>query len=194
MTQPNERAVMLGFRLQHVIAKNVTAGIEQLQAERRRALVSGPDKTEVNGHAESAGTSTTERQAEEGYRLGLLIEDLRDALRGAKIAVDHLDHLAADACRTRAFAPLPRSSDIIDKISEVPTCGQGQIGRHGVEEWGDEVRKHTEFCPPDCDDLHRCGLPATKDGLCDRHYMAMYRFRVKNQRPVADLFMPGLDA
>ena len=152
----NQRAVTLAHRLENIIANNITNGVRQLEGERINAT-NGPARGDTDGRSNST-TSTTERNASESYRLGLLIEDLRDALNGAEIAVAHLDQLARQACTTRAFG-IPGQGD--DEPPKIPLCRDQQFGRVGVIEWGDPL----------------CILSPVKAGLCRAHYQAWYRYR-----------------
>lgn len=154
--QRNARIIAVADVALHITALAVTQGVEQLRAERVRAL-DGPDREDSAGRS-SNETSTTERNANEAYRLGLLIEDLRDAVEGFEIAHRHLQHLAEDAKWTRAFgAPAP-------SVPEIPVCRDNQLTKRGNIEWGDAT----------------CGLAPVKLGLCQAHYMAFYRWRQRN--------------
>jgi len=155
--QRNGRILDIARLAEHVTALTVTNGIRQLQAERIRAIEDGPDRGESVGRSTDT-TSTTERQAAEGYRIGLLIEDLRDAVHGFEIAHRHLLDLANDACRTRAFSAPATPGEDQPKIS---VCRDQQMGRAGVIEWGDPL----------------CIKAAVKAGLCGQHYMCWYRYR-----------------
>lgn len=136
-----------------ITAKTVTEGVWRLRAEKAAAL-DGPTRGESAGRGGS-DTSTTERNAAEAYRLGLLIEDLRDAVEGFEIAHRHLARLADEAVRTRAFGAQPEEQPI------EPVCRDFQHGKAGAIEWGDAT----------------CCVGSVKAGLCSRHYMAWYRFR-----------------
>lgn len=154
--QPNQRALTLAHRLEAIIAVNITNGVRQLQGE-RQAAQQGPARGETNGRSTSE-TSTTERNANEAYRLGLMIEDIRDAIAGAEIAVKHLDDLTMQACKTRAFnTPVHRD----DEPPKVTLCRDQQHGRAGAIEWGDPLCLHSPV----------------KSGLCGAHYMQWYRYR-----------------
>ncbi len=159
--KPNQRALNLAHRLENIIASNITNGVAQLQTELATART-GPAKGESSGRSNNT-TSTTERNANEAYRLGLLIEDLRHAIDGAEIAVAHLDRLANEACRTRAFAGI---IDEEPQAADVRRCRDNQNGREGAIEWG----------RPDC-----LELPA-KDQLCANCYMREYRWRKAHGR------------
>jgi hypothetical protein len=154
--QPNQRALTLAFRLEKIIAVNITNGVRQLEGERISAQ-QGPARGETSGRS-SSETSTTERNASEAYRLGLMIEEIRDAIAGAEIAVKYLDELTMQACKTRAFGALDPIDDLPPKI---PLCRDGQFGRSGVLEWGDPL----------------CLRAAVKAGLCGKEYIAWYRYR-----------------
>jgi hypothetical protein len=142
---------------EHITAQRVTDGVRQLQAERNKALADGPDIGESAGRSSNA-TSTTERNATEGFRIGLLIEDLRDAVQGFEIAHRHLLELAEQAVRTRAFGAAP-PEPAVEK-----TCRENQHGKAGVIDWGDPL----------------CMKLPTKSGLCGGHYMDWYRYRVRH--------------
>lgn len=164
--QRNQRALTLAHRLENQIAGNISKGVSQLETERVMAAA-GPAKGESAGRGGSA-TSTTERNANESYRLGLMIEDLRDAIEGAEIAVAHLDRLASEACRTRAFGPL---LDIEPAAEDAARCRDNQHGRQGTIEWG----------RPDCVEL------PTKAGLCAACYAREYRWRKTHELPYRDI-------
>lgn len=165
--QRNQRALTLAHRLEHIIANNITNGVRQLETERVMAAV-GPAKGEASGVRGSGATSATERNANESYRLGLLIEDLRDAIEGAEIAVAHLDRLASEACRTRAFG-LP--VDVEPAAADEARCRDNQHGRQGTIEWG----------RPDCIEL------PVKAGLCAACYAREYRWRKAHDLPARDI-------
>jgi hypothetical protein len=153
----NKRALTLAFRLEHIIALNITNGVRQLETERVMAAT-GPAKGEAGGVRSSSTTSTTERNANESYRLGLMIEDLRDAIEGVEIAVAHLDQLADEACRTRAFGAV---MDREQAAADIARCRDNQVGREGTIEWG----------RADCVEL------PIKAGLCTGCYFREYRWR-----------------
>ena len=153
----NARALTLAHRLEAIIAGNITAGIRQLQVEQERAY-DGPTRGDNTGRSSST-TSSTERNANEVYRLRLMIEDLRDALQGAEFAINHLDRLAEQAKRTRAFGE-PDAPEPEDKL---PRCDEGQRGRDGAVEWGGI-----------------CAMSPVKAKLCQTHYMREYRWRRGN--------------
>ena len=165
--QRNQRALTLAHRLEHVIAVNITNGVRQLETERVMAAA-GPAKGEAAGVRGSGTTSTTERNANESYRLGLLIEDLRDAIEGVEIAVAHLDRLSSEACRTRAFGPL---LEVEQPAEDAPRCRDNQHGRQGTIEWG----------RPDCLDL------PVKAGLCAACYAREYRWRKAHDLPAREI-------
>lgn len=162
----NQRALTLAHRLENQIAANITAGVRQLETERVMAAA-GPAKGESAGRGGST-TSTTERNANEAYRLGLLIEDLRDAIEGCEIAVAHLDRLASEACRTRAFGPLLEPEQ---PAEDAPRCRDNQHGRQGTIEWG----------RPDCLEL------PSKAGLCFACYAREYRWRKAHELAPRDI-------
>jgi hypothetical protein len=153
----NQRALTLAHRLENIIAANITNGVRQLETERVIAAA-GPPKGEQAGTRGTGTTSSTERNANESHRLGLMIDDLKDAIDGAEIAVAHLDRLASEACRTRAFGATP---DIEPAAADAPRCRDNQHGRQGTIEWG----------RPDCLEL------PTKAGLCDACYHRERRWR-----------------
>jgi hypothetical protein len=163
----NQRALTLAHRLEHQIAANITAGVRQLETERVMAAT-GPAKGESAGRGGNT-SSTTERNANEVYRIGLLIEDLRDAIEGAEIAVAHLDKLSSEACRTRAFQKDPDPAD--PPAEDEPRCRDNQHGRQGTIEWG----------RPDCLEL------PTKAGLCSACYFREYRWRKAHDLPARDI-------
>lgn len=151
--QRNARVLTLAHRLENIIAANITAGIRQLQTEQERAY-DGPSRGDSDGRSSST-TSTTERNANEVYRLRLKIEDLRDAIAGVEFAVKHLDTLSQEAVRTRAFGePDPEPED------RLPRCDEGQRGRDGSVEWGSI-----------------CAMSPVKAKLCQTHYMREWRWR-----------------
>jgi hypothetical protein len=155
--QRNQRCLTLAHRLENIIAANITNGVRQLETERVMAAT-GPAKGEAAGVRGSGTTSSTERNASEAYRLGLMIEDLRDAIEGVEIAVAYLDRLADEACRTRAFG---RMAEPEQAAEDAPRCRDNQHGRQGTIEWG----------RPDCIEL------PTKAGLCSACYFREYRWR-----------------
>lgn len=152
--QRNARALTLAHRLEAIIAGNITAGIRQLQIEQERAY-DGPTRGDSAGRSTSI-TSSTERNANEVYRLRLKIEDLRDALQGAEFAINHLDNLSQEAVRTRAFGE-PDGPKVEDQL---PRCDEGQRGRDGAVEWG-----------------RICAMSPVKSKLCQTCYMREWRWR-----------------
>lgn len=152
----NARVLAVAEIATYITAANVTQAVEQLRGERIRAL-DGPDRGETAGRSTSS-TSDTERNANEAYRLGLLIEDLRDAIEGFEIAHRHLAQLAAQGIRTRAFGAPPEAPP------EITVCKHNQHGKQGVIEWGD----------PNCD------RAPVKAGLCAREYMRYYRWCIEH--------------
>lgn len=162
----NQRCLTLAHRLEHQIAGNITLGVRQLETERVMAAT-GPAKGETSGRSNNT-TSTTERNANESYRLGLLIEDLRDAIEGAEVAVAHLDRLASEACRTRAFGlTMEREPAAADQ----PRCRDNQVGREGAIVWG----------RPDCIELE------AKAGLCSGCYQRERRWRITHNLKPRDM-------
>lgn len=149
----NARVLAVASIAEHITAALVTQAVQQLDAERARAL-DGPDVGDSAGRSTNA-TSTTERNASEAYRLGLLKEDLRDAIHGLEIAHTHLRELAQQAVRTRAFGAVPETPP------ELPVCKHGQHAKVGAIIWGD----------PTCD------MAAVKMELCAAHYAKYYRYR-----------------
>lgn len=173
--QRNTRCLTLAHRLENIIALAITQGIWQLEHERSLAK-DGPNVGESAGRSNNT-TSTTERNASEVHRLGLMIDDLRDALAGAEIAVNHLEQMANDAIRTRAFQRPPRPGQPVDSDigPQQPICRDNQKGREGLIEWGDAT----------------CLYSAVKAGLCRKHYMAWYRYRQLHQIRTDRDFEPG---
>jgi hypothetical protein len=104
-------------------------------------------------------TSTTEAAATASLEFGRDAEDIKDAIDGVEIAVKHLGKLSADALGK--IAPL-----------DTPRCKEGQRGRDAIK-WSDD-----EQCTE---------LPVKMD-MCNKHYMAYYRFRVANHLPVTQYF------
>jgi hypothetical protein len=160
----NQRCLTLAHRLEHIIALNITNGVRQLETERVMAAT-GPAKGEGSSVRGSSTTSTTERNAIETDRLTTLIDNLKDALDGAEIAIAYLDALADEACRTRAFGmPMDREQAAADQAR----CRDNQVGREGTIEWG----------RADCVEL------PIKAGLCHACYQRERRWRMaRNLKP-----------
>lgn len=162
--QRNARALTLAHRLEHIVAANITAGIRQLQTEQERAY-EGPTRGDSAGRSSST-TSATERNANEVYRLRLMIEDLRDAIDGAVFAINHLDRLAEQAKRTRAF----NEPDAPEPEDKLPRCDEGQRGRDGAVEWGGV-----------------CAMGPVKAKLCQTHFMREWRWRKRQGLPAREI-------
>lgn len=154
--QRNARVLAITEVALHITAQKVTDGVRQLRAERVKAMVDGPDVGESAGRS-SNDTSTTERNAAEGYRIGCLLEDLRDAIYGYEIAHRHLLALAEQGVRTRAFGASP-----LEPAAE-KTCRDNQHGKQGAIIWGDPL----------------CMKLPVKAGMCATHYQAWWRHRVR---------------
>jgi hypothetical protein len=160
--QRNARVLAVAELSYHITAQKVTDAIRQLQAERIKAIADGPDIGESAGRS-SNETSTTERNATEGYRIGCLIEDLRDAICGLEIAHRYLLTVAEEGVRTRAFGA-PGPEPVAEK-----TCRDNQHGKAGAILWGDPL----------------CMKLPVKGGMCAAHYQAWYRHRVRTGRDVS---------
>lgn len=166
--QRNQRVIAIAQLAEHITAQKVTDALANLQGQRARAA-DGPDRGESAGRGTSS-TSTTERNATEAHRLGLLIEDGRDFILGLEIAHKALLQWANDNCKTRAFG-----APVIGNEVAVALCRDNQHGREGVIEWG----------RPDC-----LRIPV-KAGLCTREYQAWYRYRLEHGISIAKDFEEG---
>jgi hypothetical protein len=104
---------------------------------------------------------------------------------GAVVSAEHFDEQAAEG--RRVIADLEAASKAVGKwiadvgvpkAAEVKRCRDGQVGRD-AHMWSANLQ-----CPD---------LP-TKSGLCPRHYMAYYRYRVAHRLAVDQDFEPGVVA
>lgn len=165
----NPRVIAIAQLAEHITAQKVTDAINQLRSQRASALIYGPDVGESAGRSTNT-TSTTERNAEEGQRLSLLIDNLYDAIDGLEIAHKHLLHLAEEGVKTRAFSAPP------EPPVEQVVCRDNQHGKAGVIEWGDPL----------------CLVAPIKGGMCNKHYMAWYRFRKEHNIDTSHEFAAAL--
>jgi len=109
------------------------------------------DNPRVSGGGDTL--TSVERAADHLWHINANWEDVRDAV-AALVA-----HRNAETDLCNAVAHLVKHGK--DLAAQNPPCCDSQVGKHGVEHWGDAL----------------CPLPGVKSGLCSRHYMAWYRAR-----------------
>lgn len=130
-----------------------------IHLKRERSILDGFAARGDSAGRGTGDTSTTEAAATASLEFGRTVEDINDAIDGVEIAIKHLGRLAAEA---------------IGKIApvEVPRCKDGQRGRDALK-WSDD---------------EQCTELPVKMEMCNKHYMAYYRFRVANHLPVAQYY------
>jgi len=86
------------------------------------------------------------------HNIDTLADNITNAINQLQTATDQLATTIRQALRTRTPEP-----------TQTPRCRDGQVGREGAIVWGD----------PTCQDI------PTKAALCHNHYMASYRWRIR---------------
>ena len=151
MTQPNARCQDAGHKLGEITARKITSALEAIH-ERLAHLDGSPAGGSADGGSRSTDTtSTTERAALRRHSLCTYREDLRDAIADACNTIRLLDELADAALR--------HAGHTVEAV-DAPTCADGQVGREGVETWGEQCYAHP-----------------TKAGMCAKHYQRSYVWR-----------------
>lgn len=131
----------------------------------------GGDHVKVSGGG-GDGLTAVERDAERSWELSSTREDVRDQVGAVRDRYNDLcGHLKALATITRTaqrkgLAKVDR--EMLDRRSDQQLCSDNQIGKHGVDEWGDPF----------------CMMPSVKQGLCQQHYDA---WRYRRQRDGIDV-------
>jgi hypothetical protein len=168
MTRPNRDLEEAGWSLQQVVAVSYTAAGEHVQRELSTVDGYGSGAPEVAVHA-SAELTGPERYADARWSLTNALEDLRDAKAGVLIAIRELSELCT---RVQAM----RAPKVVVKPEEVKQdlCCSNQHGKHAVIEWGDPL----------------CVRRADRKGLCQKHYQAWYRARVRDNIDVSKDHQP----
>lgn len=127
--------------------------------QRQRNIADGwPTRGETAGRGTSDHT-IPEAAILEAERIDLELEKITDTIESIEISVSHLAKLVIGIDRTPAAL-------------EEPRCREGQRGRDALR-WSDD-----EACP----------VVGTKLGMCGKHYMQYYRFRVAHRLPVEQYF------
>lgn len=127
---------------------------------REQALIGWPTRNDDPNVSGSTGDLTrTERAAEASWRL----TNQREAIR------DIISYLSDDLTLIRRNIDtlnraITRAHGMRTERPTEPVCRDQQTGKHAAIEWGDAL----------------CQMPGVKSGLCQRHYMAWYRARLRD--------------
>jgi hypothetical protein len=151
VSKPNQRAEQAGYRLQAIIAPNITAALEHIGRE-LSVLDGWPERGDSVPVSASAELTSVERAANARFELTGAREDLRDKLDDAMAAIDSLQWHVQLILRMR----VPRDVKGIAKPSTLCRDGITDATRAGSLEWHDPT----------------CMMPAVKKGLCQIHYDA----------------------
>ena len=158
MTKPNADLDKAGWTLQAIVAIQLTAALEHVHRELAALDGFGSGTPEVSVRASSDLTGP-ERYADARWTLTSAREDLRDAKDDVLRAIRELNEMCNAVIRLRAPKLVVKPED-----AKKDLCCSHQSGKHAVIEWGDPL----------------CMFTAQKSGLCQRHYMAWYRARVRD--------------
>ena len=164
--KPNKTATDAAYRLEAIHAPNLTAALEHLLRELSLADGYGERGESVNVTS-SAELTPTEAAANARYELGMMREELRDALTVAVDGIDKLGWVIQRAMRLRA----PRG---VQAANAAKLCRDGltDASRPGAVEWHDPT----------------CCAGAVSRGLCKPHYDAMRYWRATHGlEPLAEL-------
>ena len=151
-TEPNRRLQVAAKLLLDHGAREVTDALTSINEDLDSiGYPSGGNSSRRPAYTDPAG--------EDAMRAANLIDDrecLRDLIAEVETAVHEVVRFAAIKARKR----IPTAAD-------VKLCGEGQLGRDGVERWGH----------PGC-----CEVPVS-GGLCAREYAAERRWRKAHDLP-----------
>ena len=168
MTKPNRDLEQAGWTLTNVVAISLTSALEHIQRELSvlDGFSSGGPEVVVSASADLTGP---ERHADARWQMTNAREDLRDAKAAVLVSIRDLSELCQAVLAMRVpkvvVKPEDRKKDL---------CCSHQSGKHAVVEWGDAL----------------CMMPGVKAGLCQAHYMAWYRARVRDGIDTAKDFEP----
>jgi hypothetical protein len=168
MTKPNRDLDQAAWTLANVVAISLTAALEHIQRELSvlDGYSSGGPEVMVSASADLTGP---ERTADARWQLTSAREDLRDAKAAVLVSIRDLSQMCSQIMAMRVpkvvVKPEDRKKDL---------CCSHQSGKHAVVEWGDAL----------------CMMPGVKSGLCQAHYMAWYRARVRDGVDTAKDFEP----
>ena len=79
----NTRTLAVAYRLQDIVAANVTAGVNNLQTQRAAATHGPTSGQQSDRHSKGGHSDPTADIAAEQYRLATMLEDLRELLLAA---------------------------------------------------------------------------------------------------------------
>lgn len=161
--RPNDRVVRLGVMLVNQVALDVAEAQVHLHNEHRAST--WPSHGESVGGPSSSSSTATETSAMARIEFGDEIDDLEDAIWGAEIAVKHLARKAKAALDARA----PQSEG-------VKRCADAQVGRDAPL-WSNDLK---------------CRALPDKNGLCQRHYSAWYRYRKAHGLDTSQYYEEGV--
>lgn len=154
----------IGLRLSNHLAPLALNAIRDLR--RAESLCDG-----YATRGDSAGRGSTTMRDDTGAAL-LKAEEVRARLQklfnlrnAVQKAVDDYAHFL----KTRPEERIPASAD-------KPRCREGQIALGTARLWSDDL---------ECREL------GDKRGLCPRHYMRWYRWKVDNEHDISHLFEPS---
>jgi hypothetical protein len=153
----------IGMRLYNHLAPLALNAIRELRRE--EALCDG-----YVARGETAGRgnndrSTTAAAFEKAEDIRARLQQLFDLRNAVQRAADEYAHFL----KTRPEERIPASAD-------KPRCHDGQVALGTARDWSDDI---------DCREL------GDKRGLCPRHYMRWYRWKVDNEHDVTHLFEPS---
>lgn len=168
MTAPNVDLWQAGTALQGYVAQNLTAALQHIARE-LSALDGFPERGDNVSVSATSELTSVERHADGRWQLTSAREDLRDHKAAVLLAIRELNEAINAAMRIRA----PR--DVTQPNKKTGLCCSNQLGKHGVLEWGDPL----------------CMMTAAKAGLCQAHYMAWYRARIRDGIDTSRDFEPA---
>ena len=158
MPKPNRDLEVAGWSLQQVVSVSLTAALEHVQRELSTLDGYSAGAPEVAVHA-SAELTGPERYADARWGLTSAREDLRDAKVAVLVAIRELSELCTLVQGMRAPKVVVKPDD-----TKRDLCCTHQQGKHANVEWGDVL----------------CMMPGVKAGLCQKHYQAWYRARLRD--------------
>ena len=170
--KPNKTATDAAYRLEAIHAPNLTAALEHLVRELSLADGYG-ERGESVSVTSSAELTPTEAAANARYELGMMREELRDALRDAVEGIDRLGFVIARAMRLRA--PKGTTAPNAAKL-----CRDGLTD--ATRAWALQSKDHAT-----------CSAGQVSRGLCRVHYDQMRYWRATHGlEPLAETDSPPL--
>jgi hypothetical protein len=168
MTQPNRDLEVAGWSLQQTVAVSLTAALQHVQRELSilDGYSSGTPEVAVRASADLTGP---ERYAHARWELTEAREQLRDAKTAVLVSIRDLSELCATVIAMRAPKVVVKPDD-----TKRDLCCSHQQGKHAAVEWGDPL----------------CMMTSFKAGLCQAHYMAWFRARVRDNIDVSKDHQP----